>query len=125
MRPSSPLGLKQHFRFPFYYRRHSHGLSRKRNIAFDQAAMAVVELGNELMDQDKEADAWDVASGLLAGAIQFWLFTHQPCGDAFCESCAEVSTAEQRMKLLNDELREFAQESDYFHNPTDSNAGTA
>jgi hypothetical protein len=87
--------------------------------------MAVVELGNEPMDQDKEADAWDVASGLLAGAIQFWLFTHQPCGDAFCESCTEVSTSEQRMKLLNDELREFAQESDYYHNPTDSNAGTA
>ena len=92
---------------------------------FDQAAMAVVELGNQLMDQDKEADAWDVASGLLAGAIQFWLFTHQPCGDAFCESCAEVSTAEQRMKLLKDELREFAEESDYYHSPTDSNAGTA
>ncbi len=92
---------------------------------FDQAATSVVELGNQLMDQDKEADAWDVASGLLAGAIQFWLFTHQPCADKFCESCAEVSTAAQRMKLLNDELREFAEESDYFHSPTDSNAGTA
>ena len=92
---------------------------------FDQAAMAVVELGNQLMDQDKEAEAWDVASGMLAGAIQFWLFTHQPCADKFCESCAEISTAEQRMKLLADELREFAEESDYYHSPTDSNAGTA
>lgn len=92
---------------------------------FDQSAAAVVELGNQLMDQDKEADAWDVASGMLAGAIQFWLFTHQPCGDAFCESCADVSTAEQRMKLLSEELREFAQESDYYHSPTDSNAGSA
>ncbi|MBT9614194.1 MAG: hypothetical protein IV108_13105 [Burkholderiales bacterium] len=100
-------------------------IPENENSPFDQAAMAVVELGNQLMDQDKEADAWDVASGLLAGAIQFWLFTHQPCADAFCESCAEVSTAELRMKLLADELREFAQESDYYHSPTDSNAGTA
>ena len=100
-------------------------LPENETSPFDQAAMAVVELGNQVMDQNKEADAWDVASGLLAGAVQFWLFTHQPCGDTFCETCAEVSTAEQRMKLLNDELREFAQESDYYHSPTDSNAGTA
>ena len=100
-------------------------LPENETSPFDQAAMAVVELGNQVMDQNKEADAWDVASGLLAGAIQFWLFTHQPCGDAFCASCAGVATAEQRMKLLSDELREFAEESDYYHSPTDSNAGTA
>lgn len=92
---------------------------------FDPAAMAVVELGNQMLDQDKDADPWDVASGLLAGAIQFWLFTHQPCADPFCESCADVATAEHRMKMLSDELREFAEESDYYHTPTDSNAGTA
>jgi hypothetical protein len=92
---------------------------------FDQAAMSVVELGNQILDQNKDADPWDVASGLFAGAIQFWLFTHQPCADPFCESCAEVATAEHRMKLLADELREFAEESDYYHTPTDSNAGTA
>lgn len=100
-------------------------LPENETSPFDQAAMSVVELGNQVMDQEKEADAWDVASGLLAGAIQFWLFTHQPCADAFCESCAGVATAEQRMKLLSDELRKFAEESDYYHSPTDSNAGTA
>ena len=93
--------------------------------AFDQAAMAAVELGNQILDQSKDADPWDVASGLLAGAIQFWLFTHQPCGDAFCESCVEVSTAEHRMRMMTEELREFAEESDYYHSPTDSNAGNA
>jgi hypothetical protein len=92
---------------------------------FDDAARAAVELGNRLLDENRDADPWDVASGLLAGAIQYWLYAHQPCADPYCESCAEVSTAEQRMKLLLDEIREFAEESDYFHNPTDSNAGTA
>ena len=92
---------------------------------FDDAAAAVVELGNRLLDQDKDADPWDVASGILAGAIQYWLYAHQPCADPHCDSCAEVSTAEQRMKLMQEEIREFAEESDYFHTPTDSNAGRA
>lgn len=92
---------------------------------FDQAASAAVELGNQILEQDKEGDAWDVSSGMLAGAIQFWLYSHQPCADPFCESCADVATAEQRLKLLLDEVRNFAQESDYFHSPTDSNAGRA
>lgn len=92
---------------------------------FDQSAIAAVELGNKILDEDKDADPWDVASGLLAGAIQFWLFTHQPCADPLCESCAEVATAAHRMKMLSDELREFAEESDYYHSPTDSNVGNA
>ena len=92
---------------------------------FDQAAITVVELGNKILDEDKDADPWDVASGLLAGAIQFWLFTHQPCADPLCESCAEVATAAHRMQMLSDELREFAEESDYYHSPTDSNVGNA
>ena len=64
--------------------------------AFDQAAESVIELGNRMLDQDSSADLWEVASGLLAGAIQFWLFSRQPCDDPFCESCADVSTAERR-----------------------------
>lgn len=92
---------------------------------FDQSASAVVELGNQILEQDKDHDPWDVASGLLAGVIQFWLYSHQPCADPFCESCADVATAEQRLKRLLDEVRDFAQESDYFHSPTDSNAGRA
>jgi hypothetical protein len=92
---------------------------------FEEAAAAVVELGNRLLDQDKDADPWEVASGILAGAIQYWLYAHQPCADPYCDSCAEVSTAEQRMKLMQEEIQEFAEESDYFHTPTDSNAGRA
>ncbi|MCQ3935195.1 MAG: hypothetical protein DPW23_09955 [Gammaproteobacteria bacterium] len=38
---------------------------------FDQAAESVVALGNRMLDQDSSADLWEVASGLLAGAVQF------------------------------------------------------
>ena len=92
---------------------------------FDQAAEQVVALGNRLSEADKEADPWDVASGLLAGAVQFWLYSRQPCGDPKCESCAEVSTAEQRLATLMAELREFAEDSEYYHSPHDTNVGRA
>ena len=92
---------------------------------FDRAAEEVVSLGNRLLEQDPDADTWEVASGLLAGAIQYWLYSRQPCDDPLCETCAEVSTAEQRLKQLLDETREMAEESDYFHSPNDANAGRA
>lgn len=92
---------------------------------FDKAAENVVELGNRLLDQDSSAELWEVASGLLAGAIQFWLFSRQPCDDPFCESCAEVSTAERRLKKLVEEARQLAEDSDYYASPRDVNVGSA
>ncbi|MGI9330528.1 MAG: hypothetical protein ACR2QB_07390 [Gammaproteobacteria bacterium] len=92
--------------------------------AYDETAQAAVDLGNQLLDTDGSADSWEVASGLLAGAIQFWLFSRQPCDDAFCESCAEVSTADRRLQLLLEEASELAQSSDYFDSPRDVSAGT-
>ncbi len=92
---------------------------------FDQAAERVVELGNRLLDEDGTADLWEVASGLLAGAIQFWLFSRQPCDDPFCESCADVSTAERRLKRLVEEARQLAEDSDYYASPHDVNVGSA
>jgi hypothetical protein len=92
---------------------------------FDDAAEQVVQLGNRLLEDDPEADAWNIASGLLAGAVHFWLYARQPCADPNCESCAEISTAEQRVKLLLEEARQSAEESDYYHTPNDSNVGTA
>ena len=92
---------------------------------FDQAAEQAVSLGNRMLEENPDADAWDVASGLLAGIVHFWLYTRQPCGDPYCETCAEVSTAEQRLRRLIEEARESAQESDYYHSPHDSNVGTA
>lgn len=92
---------------------------------YDQAAEKVIEIGNRMLDQDSSADLWDVASGLLAGAVQFWLFSRQPCDDPFCESCAEVSTAERRLKVLMEEARRLAEDSDYYASPHDVNAGSA
>lgn len=93
--------------------------------SFDQAAESVIELGNRMMDQDSTADAWEVASGLLAGAVQFWLFSRQPCDDPFCESCADVSTAERRVKKMIEEARQLAEDSDYYASPHDVNVGSA
>lgn len=95
------------------------------SLILDDAARAAVELGNRLADERPEADTWDIASGLLAGAIQYWLYTRQPCGDPACESCADICTAERRLRALLEEARELAEQSDYFHSPYDTNVGRA
>ena len=46
--------------------------------SFDSAFSKAVDLGNKLADKDKDADLWDIADGLLAGAIQYWLYSRQP-----------------------------------------------
>ena len=93
--------------------------------AYDAAAAEAVELGNRLAEIDREASLWDIADGLLAGAIQYWLYSRQPCGDPRCEDCAPISTAEQRMAELHRLVDELARESEYYHSPTDANAGRA
>lgn len=92
---------------------------------FDDAFGRTVELGNDMAQQEQEANPWDIADGLLAGAIQYWLFTHQPCGDHACEDCAPISTAEVRLKDLLHLVEQFARESEYFHSPQDVNIGRA
>ncbi|MFQ5936555.1 MAG: hypothetical protein ACE5LB_09115 [Acidiferrobacterales bacterium] len=92
---------------------------------FDRAAEESVALGNRLLDQDGEADQWEVASGLLAGAVHFWLYSRQPCGDPSCETCSEVDTAEKRLRKLIEEATEAAEESEYYHTPNDVNVGRA
>jgi hypothetical protein len=95
------------------------------NAILDAAAEQVVELGNRMLEADDEADSWDVADGLLAGAVQFWLYSRQPCDDPRCENCAEVSTAELRMRKLIEETRRSAEESSYYETPFDMNVGRA
>jgi hypothetical protein len=94
------------------------------DTVFDDSAQQAVDLGNKILDEEASADIWEVASGMLAGAIQFWLFSRQPCDDPFCESCAEVSTAERRLNLLIEEVRELAESSDYFESIRDVGTGT-
>ena len=92
---------------------------------FDDAAEQMIELGNRLLEADTDSDRWEVASGLLAGAVHFWLYTRRPCGEPYCENCVDIDTAEKRVQELIRESRQFAEESEYFHTPLDANAGSA
>ena len=91
----------------------------------DEAASQVVELGNRIADADRETDLWDIADGLLAGVVHYWLHSRQPCGELQCEDCAPLSTAEDRMQELKRLVDQYAQESDYYHSPHDTNVGRA
>lgn len=91
----------------------------------DQASQGAVELGNRITENDENADVWDVADGLLAGAIQYWLYSRQPCGDPECEDCGPLCTADFRLQELLRITDELAKSSEYFHSPTDFDAGRA
>ena len=93
--------------------------------AYDEAATRTVALGNQISDSDSEAHPWDIADGLLAGAVQFWLYTRQPCDDPECEECAGIRTAERRLEELQQLVEELARSSEYFHAPTDFGVGRA
>ncbi len=100
-------------------------LADSEDLMFDRVAREVINLGNQVLEDNPDADEWEIASGVLAGAVQFWLFSRQPCDDPMCESCAEINTAAQRLRQLVGEVNDFAAESDYFHSPADTNVGTA
>ena len=91
----------------------------------DEAAAKVVELGNQMADADPQADLWDIADGLLAGAIHYWLYTRQPCQDPMCEDCAPLSNAKLRTQELMRLVEQMALESDYYHSPNDLTVGRA
>jgi hypothetical protein len=93
--------------------------------SFEEAFGKTVDLGNRIAEGDSKADLWDVADGLLAGAVQFWLYSRQPCGDSQCEDCASIATAQGRMAELRKLIEQFSAESEYFHSPQDSNVGRA
>lgn len=92
---------------------------------FDEAFGQAIDLGNEIADNDEKADLWDIADGLLAGAVQYWLYSRQPCGDPGCEECLPISTSQGRTAELRRLIEQFSEESQYFHSPTDANAGRA
>ena len=91
----------------------------------DAIATRVVELANELAEQNPDADRWDIADGILSGAVHWWLYANAPCGDPTCENCAEVQTAELRMKILHELTAELTESSEYYHSPYDSNVARA
>ena len=81
---------------------------------FNEVFGKTVELANRVADDDQKA-----------GAIQYWLYSRQPCGDVGCEECTSIATAEARMSELKDLIRQFAEESEYYHTPKDRNVGRA
>ena len=95
------------------------------NLTYDQIAETIIELGNRMLAEDESADIHEVASGIMAGAVQFWLYSRQPCKDPFCQVCAETSTAERRLTALLKETHVLGEESDYYSSVNDVTTGTA
>jgi hypothetical protein len=92
---------------------------------YDDTARQVVALGNRLADLDPDDDPRDIADGLLAGAVHWWLYANQPCEDRQCDECSSIATAELRVAEIRRLIEEFAQSSDYYHSPTDHNVARA
>lgn len=92
---------------------------------YSDAADQTIELGNQIMEKEPQADLFDVSDGLLAGAIQYWLFARIPCDNPNCKDCEPIDTAEKRLSELLRFTEELARGSDYFHSPNDANAGRA
>src|SRR4029077_250519 len=123
--PRPPAGWE---RLMPYTSRHDEGAAKSMTEladTFDAAFSKAVDLGNRIADKDKDEELWDIADGLLAGPIQYWLYSRQPCGDPRCQDCMPISTAQGRMAELKRLLEQLASESEYFHTPTDANAGRA
>lgn len=95
------------------------------DILCDSAAQEAVDLGNTIADSHPDADLWDIADGMLAGAVHYWLFANKPCGDPRCEDCAPVSTPQARLVELKRLVTQFAQESGYYESPDDLLSGRA
>lgn len=95
------------------------------NPTYDEVAETIVELGNRMLELDESADVWEVASGIMAGAVQFWLYSRQPCEDPFCQACADISTPERRVAALLKETGALAEESDYYCSLNDVQSGNA
>lgn len=92
---------------------------------FDLAADEVVDLANRLADAYPDEDLWEIAQGVIAGAIHYWLYAHQPLGDERDAEIEELRTATGRLKALFEEVQQSAEESEYLHSPNDRDVGRA
>jgi len=91
----------------------------------DAISDRIVAVANELAETYPDADPWDIADGVLSGAVHWWLYANAPCGDANCENCEDVQTAELRMKTLHKLVTDLAETSEYYHSPNDANVARA
>ena len=99
--------------------------SDDNTLTYEQVAETIIELGNRMLDEDDSAEVMEVASGMLAGAIQFWLYSRQPSEDPFSQVRADISNAELRLQALLKETHNVAEESDYLVSAHDRLTGTA
>lgn len=97
----------------------------ENDVLYEDAADQVVELGNQIADANPDADLWAIADGLVAGAVHYWLYAHQPEADADPEDMEGLMTSSQRIETLIGLLRECAIDSEYLHSPNDLDAGRA
>jgi hypothetical protein len=95
------------------------------DLTYDQVAETIIEMGNRMLEADESADIMEVASGIMAGAVQFWLYSRQPCRDPLCGVCAEINSVDRRFNALLKETKSLAEESDYYCSVNDVTTGTA
>ncbi len=89
---------------------------------FDETADEVVDLGNQRAAEQPDADPWVLADGLIAGAVHYWLYAHQP-QDPPDED--DVLTARERVETLMQIVLQAAEDSEYLHSPQDTDVGRA
>lgn len=92
---------------------------------FDLAADDVVELANRLAETYPDEDLWEIAQGVIAGAVHYWLYAYQPLGDETGDDNADLRTATGRLRALFEEVQQSAEESEYLHSPNDRDVGRA
>lgn len=92
---------------------------------FDDAADEAVDLGNAIVQRNPEADIWAIADGLVAGAVHFWLYAHQPQEAADETTDDGLDTASERLNYLLDLIQQSALDSEYLHSPFDRDVGRA
>lgn len=92
-------------------------------MLFDEAADAVVDLGNQIAEHNTEADPWALADGLIAGAVHYWLYAHQPEQPVPADD--DLLTARERVEELVNLVMRSVEDSEYLHSPLDKDVGRA
>jgi hypothetical protein len=85
----------------------------------------LVAFANRMAEANPESDLWEIADGILSGAVHWWLFANMPCDDPDCEDCTGIRTAELRMRTLHELIGQMAEGSEYYHSPNDDNVAHA
>ena len=92
-----------------------------------QAAVSdqLVAFANRIAEEHPDADFWEIADGLLSGAVHWWLYANAPCEDPECEDCAPIRNARKRMETLGALINDMAVTSEYYHSPNDDDVAHA